>query len=270
MKISPVKQNARINFTSNQRIATNVANKGLKNTTSFFRGDLDWDYFTNLVIEKYKHKPKVNVYCYACSDGSEPYSLAMMLISKLGRDKAQKFFPIKAKDIDPFFIEQAQKGVLKPEMDDLRIIRIKTLRPLSTFMDVDGIFKQEHGSNVCTGKITDNLKGSVEFMQANIVDDIDNIEPKNSIIMFRNAWPHLNEQDKSILLNKLSKKMDDTSLLTIGWYDRDAAGIDSQTLQKYGLFETDVNCCFTKANQQKNFDSSKNQRSWINLYLGRK
>ena len=93
-----------INFTSNLRCVYNRSTNALKymNTTKLFRQDLDWDGFAELLISKYKDVDKVNIYSYACSDGSEPYSLVIKLLEKSEKLKinCDKFFPIRAKDID--------------------------------------------------------------------------------------------------------------------------------------------------------------------------
>ena len=94
-------------FTSNKR-ERGIKEDGTlnRNTTSFFRNDLIWGDFADLLIDKYKNENKVNVYCYACSDGSEPYSVAMLLISRLGLEGAKKFFPIIAVDKDDFYFDE--------------------------------------------------------------------------------------------------------------------------------------------------------------------
>ena len=50
--------------------------------SSVFRTDLDW----------LKDAEKVNVVCQACSDGSEPYTLALALIHSLGVDASKQTY----------------------------------------------------------------------------------------------------------------------------------------------------------------------------------
>ena len=68
-------------------------------STKFFREDLNWNDFVFMLFQKYKGVPQVNIRCFGCSDGEEPYSLAMKLDVVLGK-YAEKFFPIVAKDFD--------------------------------------------------------------------------------------------------------------------------------------------------------------------------
>ncbi len=79
-----------------------------KNNSFLLRKDLEWNMLAKHII---KENPK-NIYCYACSDGSEPYSIAISLISKLGYENAQKYFPIIARDIDLDIINKASTGAI--------------------------------------------------------------------------------------------------------------------------------------------------------------
>ncbi|MFQ8625418.1 MAG: CheR family methyltransferase [Candidatus Gastranaerophilaceae bacterium] len=80
--------------------------------SSMFRTDLDWMKFAQYLGTHFKDTKKVNVVCQACSDGSEPYTLALALIHSLGTESAKKFFPINARDIDITNISNfAERGV---------------------------------------------------------------------------------------------------------------------------------------------------------------
>ena len=66
----------------------------VSNSTNFFRNDLPWNTLGKTLDELYPKGEKVNVFNFACSDGSEPYSLAICLMEQLGEDGAKRFFPI--------------------------------------------------------------------------------------------------------------------------------------------------------------------------------
>lgn len=74
------------------------------------REDVDWKKFVHFIDKKYKNQDKVKINCFACSDGSEPYSLAIHLINELGIQKAKKFLPIEASDISEPVINEAKTG----------------------------------------------------------------------------------------------------------------------------------------------------------------
>ena len=76
---------------------------------------MNWRMLANYITSK-ATPPKI--LCYACSDGSEPYSIALSLINRLGYTEAQKHFPIIAKDIDETMIKRAKSGFISLEQID--------------------------------------------------------------------------------------------------------------------------------------------------------
>lgn len=243
MMISSIQPNSKINFTSNCREVTNAAGQVInRNSTMFFRTDFNWDKFITYLAEKYKNQHKVNVYCYACSDGSEPYSLAMGLISKLG-EGAKKFFPIIAKDKDGFFLNQARMGLLDLEEMDVFEIMNRTNRLASDFLD--GIPKNFSENDKFTCKIKDILKNTVTFEQADVLTDIGKIERDNAVVMFRNAWPYLSKQDRETLAKKLNQRLGENSILAIGDFDTRVSGCRSDII-KSGFIPIDIEHCYEK------------------------
>ena len=102
------------------------------NFTYFFRGDFQWRSFASYLNSRYKNADKVNIYNAACSDGTEPFTLAISLLSKLGIKKAEKFFPIKAHDLKDSLVKEAKTGIVPllpfPEVIvDFYKIKVKTL-----------------------------------------------------------------------------------------------------------------------------------------------
>ena len=103
--------------------------------TDFFRSDVNWDKFVELLYLKYKNTDKVNLICHACSDGEEAYSLAVKLISKFG-EKAEKFFPIIARDVDFGNIELAKEGSFVVDGDELNLINSHSKLNISEYFDI--------------------------------------------------------------------------------------------------------------------------------------
>ena len=86
-----------------------------RNDTWLFRDCLDWKRFGNFIVEKFKDIPKINVFNYACSNGSEAYTFIMEMFSHHDYDTAKKFMPVFAKDYDQTAIDYAQSGLIKIE-----------------------------------------------------------------------------------------------------------------------------------------------------------
>lgn len=104
-------------------------------STYFFVDGFQWNKFFNYATEKFKNTPKVNVFSLACSDGSEAYSTAMLLISKLGEEKAKKYFPIIAVDFDRTITRNARKGFMNLSADDELRINKYTGNNLNKFFE---------------------------------------------------------------------------------------------------------------------------------------
>ena len=200
------------------------------NTTMFFRYDLNtahttkyttdgtWKGFRRTIIDNFKNTPKVNVYDFASSDGSEAYSFILSLIDELGEEEAQKFFPIKAYDIDSKMVKIAQNGLIPCDHDDIRRLsqNINEIKSKS-YYDVSLV---NYGYMPYLFKASKELKDKVNFNKASIQSMIDEIEPSNSLLLCRNFWPYLSKKDMYETIWKLSEKLDDTSLLVVGYFDK--------------------------------------------------
>lgn len=241
------------------------------NHTRFFREDLNWDAFTDMLIDKYKNQNKVNIYCYACSDGSEPYSLAMLLISKLGKDGAKKFLPIMAKDADDYFFKKARKGSIEVEEKDIK--RINKLIPegYRSYLEVK--------PTICTDEIVlfdqavlkPEIRNAVLFEKADIRKDIQNIESNKTVLMFRNAWPYLNQFDQKKLAKDISEKLGENSILVVGSFDAKSHYFMAENyLQKNGFHIVDVPLCYEKAPSFCGAHPLNNPHYLFNTYAGKK
>ena len=66
----------------------------------------------------------------------------------------------------------------------------------------------------------ENLKNTITFNQGDFVEQIDKLPASNNLVMCRNMWYYLGENRLFEIIDKLSKKLDNTSLLVIGDFDR--------------------------------------------------
>ena len=218
------------------------------NNTSFFRAELEWNKFTDFLIKKYQHTDKVNIHCYACSDGAEPFSLAILLIKKLG-EGAKKFFPIIASDIDPKILENPKKG--KVILSDCDIVNIEDElgTDYSKFIKHNDDFKllKEYNAHdeVCEGTVSPEVRKAVVFKSYDIMDNITNIPAQNTVVMARNFWPYLPEEKQQSLAKKIANQLSDTSTLVLGTFDkRESSAINAIT--DNGFKDTSVDHCFEK------------------------
>ena len=136
------KPNSKPAFTSNE-IFVKEAGKFYQTSTSFFRKDMKWEKLVNRLAEKYHNVKSVNTQCWGCSDGSEPFTLAMMMIEKMG-ENAKKFFPIKAFDIDGNALKMAKSGEVKLTREDVKRIKATLGENYKKYIEFDLPVTKKH------------------------------------------------------------------------------------------------------------------------------
>ncbi|WP_324360441.1 protein-glutamate O-methyltransferase CheR [Acetivibrio sp.] len=129
------------------------------NTTNFFR---DPEVFTFLkervllCLDSYSH---IKIWCVGCSNGKEPYSLAIIL-KELGMlHKVQ----IYATDINPYVIEEAKNGLYSASTIDTDIVNYKKAGGTKAFTDYFDIT----GSYI---KVKDEFKDNILFFQHSVIE----------------------------------------------------------------------------------------------------
>ena len=194
-------------------------------STCFFRKDIQWNRFFNHIIEKYRNTQKINVFSLASSDGSEAYSIAMLLISKLGEEGAKKFFPIIAVDFDKTITRNARKGFMNLSADDELRINKYTGNKLNKFFErTNRSFLSEPMGGSETRELLTKFKtrpvlqDKVVFITEDLNTYVEKMPDKNNLIFCRNCWPYLwRTSDK--FAQKLSQKTDKNSYLVVGNFD---------------------------------------------------
>ena len=254
MKIYPYAKTSYINktapqFRGNGRVVFDKNKKKILNGTAswFFREDLSWQQFINRLILKYKDVEKVNINIYGCSEGAEVFSVLMLLIEKLGIKKAQKFFPIQAKDIDEVILKRPMQGIITPTKNCVKNIKNNMGDNYFKYLNFDSVFvkNEELQSEVCNGKVNKILKDNVIFEQKDIMEDIESIGGKdNTIVMCRNLWPYLPAENRQILAQKIFDNLGDNSMCVIGKFDKYANA--ENYLINAGFKYTDIPYYFVK------------------------
>ena len=224
-----------------------------RNNTCFFRDDSFWVSLTNFLEKKYARTSKVNVYCYGCSDGSEPYSFVMQAMSK-GDKFVKKFLPINASDYDTVAIEKAKenKYCIRPR-EYHNIKECTGIDPAYFFkfpFRIANYFQLEKYNASLQEKVVKNVKYSVK----DILEDYKNIEKDNSVILARNFWPYIEDSSKRMkFFNDLYNHLGKNSFLVIGNFDNTnpdiaqeimRAGfkrINNNTFEKYGPSSKKIN-----------------------------
>lgn len=213
--------------------------------TCMCRDDLYFPEVVDFLDKKYQNTPKVNVVMHACSDGEEVYSFLGVLISRL-KEKAAKFLPLTAKDIDSEHLKLAKRGVYNITKSEYEVANSSMGGDFYTFFEPmpSRGSKDPRLKYTTTVKVEHSLKSLVNFEQGNILDDVKNMNLKNTVLFARNFWPYLSKDEIAQLAHTLGQKMDNSSTLIIGDYDREY-GIDN-ILRREGFIETLTENVFEK------------------------
>lgn len=224
-KTSPPSYNKKaVSFGTIERVVYKDSNKKdilYMNNTSLFRNDIYWEMMIDYIVNNGNIK---KIYCYACSDGSEPYSIAIALISKLGYKNAKKFFPIIARDIDLYVLNRANTGNITLRNNDLKKLKKYTKKAGIKFIEEKPFSKSDNENNY---KVTKELRECVDFKPGNFVHDSEINNFKNSAVFFRNVWPYLSAGNLNFLLKNLEENIDESALLIVGEYDKGKLALDN-------------------------------------------
>lgn len=205
-----------------------------RNVTEFFRADLKWKEFSELLAKKYQNEDNVNITDYACSDGSEAYTLALSLMN-YAPEICEKSFPIIAKDFDKHILNIAKSGRCNVYNCDFDAIDDHTNNRLSEYFTIAPAEDPEFFWEIHP---KENLKNKIIFEHANILDDVQRLPNENNVILCRNCWEYLGKENFHYLAEQLYEKTKNNGLLVIGKHE-EKFGVP-EILKKHGFRETQV------------------------------
>lgn len=249
-------------FTSSSREVYNDKGQLIhRNDTSIFRSDIgDWDKFTYYIYNKFKNCDKPNIYSLSCSSGDEVYSLIMKLVDKYGEKEAEKFFPIHASDYDEKIINMAQKGYLPLFEDDIDLINNHTNGKFDEYFEIlqeppkiiTDMGMEQYADYDLIVKVKDKLRNKVEFKVADATKECKSVKPDNSLVMVRNFWPYLKDENSRInLAENLYKTIGKNSAVVIGKFDDTSNAFASMNLTDAGFICNPDNYCIWEKNSIK-------------------
>lgn len=182
--------------------------------TCFFRSDMDWVEFVNYLAKKYKKTKKVNIINYACSTGEEPTSLAAILKIKLG-ENANKFFPIKAFDIEEENIRFAKTGLFNLSPGELDLV---TKNLGDKYKEYFKVLYDMDNTPVWLSS-SKKLESNIIYNQSDILKDIHKIPSVNTVLLCRNFLPYLTIGEQKDLIKFLGKHLCSSSLVVLGNFE---------------------------------------------------
>lgn len=157
------------------------------NVTEFFRNRDIFDEFELIIKDSLLPEfKKLKIWSAACSIGSEPYSLAMIL----DRNNIQQEGKILATDIDEKILERAREGIYKEsEMKNITKEEINKY-----FIIKDNIYH-----------LKKDIKSMVRFKQHDLI--LDNYEKGFHAIICRNVTIYFKNETKDEIYRKIHKSL---------------------------------------------------------------
>jgi chemotaxis methyl-accepting protein methylase len=176
------------------------------NVTEFFRNKESFDFIDNTIVPKIIENKKdkkhrvIRVWSCACSTGDEPYSLAMLLLEKLGKETDKFTIVVYGTDIDEGALKDAGEGLY--EKDRLKAVPEKLMKKY---------FEQKTDILFQLKKEVVNL---VMFRHHDVIND----KPIKhcDLILCRNLLIYFNKQLQEETLLKFHQSLNDSGYLILG------------------------------------------------------
>ena len=186
-----------------------------RNTTCYFRNDLDWLKFGQYLEDRFQGQDKINTYIWGCSEGDEAYSLVMLAHSI---KNGSKFYPIQAMDIMPHLIN-ANKTRQKTDIF-IGMRELERIRSAVGYKNIKKVLESPPPRIAGMVKLKDEIKDKVEFSCSNIVTDMDKIDNSTpALVMCRNMWPYIDSDLYDSCAKTLYNKLKKGSSVVIGTFD---------------------------------------------------
>ncbi len=164
------------------------------NVTQFFR-NIDIFFYLKDIFNKYLPKREMyRIWSSACSIGSEPYSVAMLL-----ENMGIKNYEILATDIDRKVLEYAEKGIYKEdELDNIPSVFIEEyfLRQGDKF------------------RIKGSIRNKVVFSKHDLI--LNQFPQKMDLILCRNVIIYFKREETIKIYNKFYDCLNDSGVVFIG------------------------------------------------------
>ncbi|PSQ46374.1 chemotaxis protein CheR [Halobacteriales archaeon SW_6_65_15] len=172
------------------------------NVTSFFRNPEVWEEIRSVLRTLSAERDRVRLWSAACSDGREPYSLAMLALDDPEVDASR--VEITATDIDREILAAARQGVYR----STRTTDIgEQLAPLDEYER----YVERDGDQFA---VADPVKELVSFERHDLISG----DPKSDfdLVVCRNLFIYIDAEHKLPILETVSNSLSASGYLVIG------------------------------------------------------
>ena len=171
------------------------------NTSEFFRNPKSFDYLKKEVLPDLikKNNNRIKIWSAPCSNGSEPYTIAIIL-TELGL--SDRDFEILASDLDKEILQTAKKG--RYSSNSLKNVPDKLLDKYFTAVPKEKDLYQ----------ISNKIKRKVKFEKKDLING--SYSSGWDLILSRNFFIYLTKEQKEILTEKFTQNLKNTGYLFLG------------------------------------------------------
>jgi len=188
-----------------EKIIKEVVDAMTTNESMFFRDQKPFEQIRNVVLPQIKQaRPgggKIRIWSAACSNGQEPYSLAMCFLEEAFKMPGFTY-EIVATDISDRVLDKARQGIYSQ-------FEIQRGLPITLLLKY---FKQLPDNN---WQISENLRNMINFRNQNLLADF-SILGRFDIVLCRNVLIYFDEATKRGVLENIAKILDRSGVLMLG------------------------------------------------------
>lgn len=239
MKIQPIinyqQCHNKFTFGSCARFYTTSNGDEFGTNSWLFRDDIDWKRLAKYEKNHFADKNRVNIIQFASSDGSEAYTQIISLLENYPNKNSEKFFPIKAYDIDEEIVNAARSGLLNTNMVDRINLQINSDDYSKYFTNTNEILNIKNDLNLQskkTLKATNLLKNRVHFERADMYNILAELnDNSDTILLCRNILGYFENDKVEKFVKIVSNKLKQGSMFIIGQHDTSNSFIDRYLLE---------------------------------------
>lgn len=189
---------------TDENLLADITDAMTTNESSFFRDQRPFDQFRQIVLPKYLQAraavKRLRIWSAACSNGQEPYSLAMILDEERAK-LAGWHIEIVATDLCRDVLDKAQQGIYT-QFEVQRGLPITML--VKNFTQIGDKWQ-----------IAKSVRDQIKFQQFNLLDDMRPLG-QFDIIFCRNVLIYFDQPTKTRVLENMVKQMPADGVLYLG------------------------------------------------------
>lgn len=192
----------RLKLRSEEMLIREVIEAMTTNESMFFRDNKPFEQLRKVIFPELKKKGgRIRIWSAACSNGQEPYSIAISILEEKNNLSGLSF-EIHASDLDTKVIKKAQDGLYTQ-------FEVQRGLPITMLLSY---FSQEANNN---WRIKNHVKEMVKFRQLNLLDSYLTMG-KFDIILCRNVLIYFDDATKREILRKLAAQLNPAGYLFLG------------------------------------------------------